>query len=78
MWPGSEGEGSADLLYGKYDFTGKLSYTWPANLSQEPINWGYPFNGKAAYGTKVPQWPFNPGLNYKGDTLHAERALYPG
>jgi beta-glucosidase len=76
MWPGSEGEGLADLLYGKYDFTGKLSYTWPANLSQEPINWGYPFNGKAAYGTKVPQWPFGFGLNYKGDTLHAEDGLY--
>ena len=43
MWPGSEGEGLADLLYGKYDFTGKLSYTWPANLSQEPINWGISF-----------------------------------
>jgi len=76
MWPGSEGEGLADLLYGKYDFTGKLSYTWPANLSQEPINWGYPKNGKEAYGTKVPQWPFGFGLNYKGDTLKAEDGLY--
>ncbi|HUI92045.1 MAG TPA: glycoside hydrolase family 3 N-terminal domain-containing protein [Chitinivibrionales bacterium] len=76
MWPGSEGEGLADLIYGKNDFTGKLSYTWPANLSQEPINWGYPYNGKAAYGTKVPQWPFGFGLNYEGDTLHAEDGLY--
>jgi len=78
MWPGSEGEGLADLLYRKdnADFTGKLSYTWPANLSQEPINWGYPFNGKAAYGAKVPQWPFGFGLNYHGDTLKAEDGLY--
>jgi beta-glucosidase len=78
MWPGSEGEGLADLLYRKdnADFTGKLSYTWPANLSQEPINWGYPKNGKEAYGTKVPQWPYGFGLNYKGDTLRAEDGLY--
>ena len=76
MWPGSEGEGLADLLYNKCDFTGKLSYTWPANLAQEPINWGYPKNGKEAYGTKVPQWPFGFGLNYKGDTLKAEDGLY--
>jgi beta-glucosidase len=76
MWPGSEGEGLADLLYGKNDFTGRLSYTWPANLSQEPINWGYPGNGKANYGTKVPQWPYGYGLNYKGDTMTAEQGLY--
>lgn len=76
MWPGSEGEGVADLLYGKVDFTGKLAWTWPVNDAQEPINWGYPGNGKAYYGSKVPQWPFGFGLNYKGDTLTAEQGLY--
>jgi beta-glucosidase len=38
--PGSEGEGIADVLFGDYDFTGKLSNTWPKTISQEPINWG--------------------------------------
>jgi beta-glucosidase len=27
--PGTEGEGVADVLFGEYDFTGTLSYTWP-------------------------------------------------
>jgi beta-glucosidase len=76
MWPGSEGEGLADLLYNKVDFTGKLAWTWPVNDAQEPINWGYPANGKAGYGTKVPQWPYGFGLNYKGDTLKAEDGMY--
>lgn len=26
--PGTEGEGIADVLFGDYDFTGKLNYTW--------------------------------------------------
>lgn len=26
--PGTEGEGIADVLFGEYDFTGKLTYTW--------------------------------------------------
>lgn len=26
--PGTEGEGVADVLFGEYDFTGKLNYTW--------------------------------------------------
>ena len=28
--PGSEGQGVADLLFGDYDFTGKLSFSWPS------------------------------------------------
>lgn len=27
--PGTEGAGIADVLFGEYDFTGTLSYTWP-------------------------------------------------
>ena len=29
--PGTEGAGVADVLFGEYDFTGKLSYTWREN-----------------------------------------------
>jgi len=48
--PGSQGEGVADVLFGKKPFTGKLSHTWPRTAAQEPINIGdrnyhplYPF-----------------------------------
>lgn len=36
--PGSEGDAVAEVLYGKYPFTGKLSFTWPADVKQLPIN----------------------------------------
>ena len=29
--PGTEGAGIADVLFGEYDFTGKLTYTWSEN-----------------------------------------------
>ena len=38
--PGSQGEGVADVLFGKRPFTGRLSMTWPRSLEQEPINVG--------------------------------------
>jgi beta-glucosidase len=38
--PGSQGEGVADVLFGKRPFTGRLPQTWPRSLSQEPINVG--------------------------------------
>jgi len=48
--PGSEGSGVADVLFGKRPFTGRLPVSWPASVSQVPINVGdrdyhplYPF-----------------------------------
>ncbi|HEY3483535.1 MAG TPA: glycoside hydrolase family 3 protein [Streptomyces sp.] len=38
--PGSEGEGVADVLFGKRPFTGRLPVTWPRSQAQEPINVG--------------------------------------
>jgi beta-glucosidase len=38
--PGSEGEGVADVLFGRRPFTGKLPVTWPKTIDQEPINVG--------------------------------------
>jgi beta-glucosidase len=38
--PGTEGQGVADVLFGDYAPTGKLSYSWPKNMSQIPINYG--------------------------------------
>jgi beta-glucosidase len=52
--PGSEGEGVADVLFGRTPFTGKLPVTWPKTLDQEPIN-----VGDANYD---PLFPFGYGL----------------
>jgi beta-glucosidase len=38
--PGTEGAGVADVLFGDYKPTGKLSRTWPRSMSQIPINIG--------------------------------------
>ncbi len=38
-WIGStEGEGITDVLFGDYGFRGKLTYTWPKSVTQEPCN----------------------------------------
>ncbi len=38
--PGTEGQGVADVLFGDYKPTGKLSFSWPRSISQIPINSG--------------------------------------
>jgi beta-glucosidase len=38
--PGTEGQGVADVLFGDYKPTGKLSFTWPRSMDQIPINVG--------------------------------------
>ncbi|MFI1725029.1 glycoside hydrolase family 3 protein [Streptomyces sp. NPDC020489] len=52
--PGTEGDGVADVLYGKRAFTGQLPVTWPRSESQLPINVGDP--------TYDPQFPYGWGL----------------
>jgi beta-glucosidase len=54
--PGSEGEGVADVLTGKNDFTAKLSFSWPKSPSQTPLN-----VGDATYD---PQFAYGFGLSY--------------
>lgn len=39
-FPGSEGQGVADVLYGDYGFSGKLSRTWFRRVDQLPMNFG--------------------------------------
>lgn len=36
--PGSEGGGVADVLFGRRDATGRLSFSWPARCEGEPVN----------------------------------------
>jgi len=38
--PGTEGHGVADVLFGDYIPTGKLTHSWPKNMQQIPINIG--------------------------------------
>ncbi|XP_059652834.1 uncharacterized protein LOC132299954 isoform X2 [Cornus florida] len=40
--PGSEGRGITDVLFGDYEFTGKLSRTWFKTVDQLPMNIGDP------------------------------------
>jgi beta-glucosidase len=54
--PGTEGAGVADVLFGDYAPTGKLSYTWPRSTDQIPIN-----VGDAVYD---PLFPFGYGLSF--------------
>ncbi|MFH8369376.1 glycoside hydrolase family 3 N-terminal domain-containing protein [Streptomyces sp. NPDC018031] len=52
--PGTEGDGVADVLYGKRPFTGRLPVSWPRAESQLPIN-----VGDRDYD---PQFPYGWGL----------------
>ena len=38
--PGSEGQGIADVLFGEHNFSGRLSFSWPRDVEQIPINVG--------------------------------------
>jgi beta-glucosidase len=38
--PGTEGQGVADVLFGDYKPTGKLSCSWPRSMGKVPINLG--------------------------------------
>ena len=40
--PGTEGQGVADVLFGDYKPTGKLSYSWPRSNAQLPLNINLP------------------------------------
>jgi beta-glucosidase len=49
--PGSEGQGVADVLFGDYKPTGKLSFTWPRTMAQIPLNVGdSPYDPLYAFG----------------------------
>jgi beta-glucosidase len=55
--PGSEGQGVADVLFGDYNPTGKLSCSWPRSMAQLPINWGDK--------TYDPLFKYGYGLSYR-------------
>jgi beta-glucosidase len=59
--PGTEGDGVADVLFGTYNPTGKLSHTWPRSMAQIPINVG-PDGEKPK---DVPLFEYGFGLRYR-------------
>jgi beta-glucosidase len=56
--PGTEGNGVSDVLFGGYDFTGKLPMSWPSSNAQIPVNEG---------DGKTPLYPLGYGLKMKAD-----------
>jgi beta-glucosidase len=54
--PGSEGQGVADVLFGDYKPTGKLSFTWPHSIADIPVKMG-----DKNYN---PLFPYGYGLTY--------------
>jgi len=54
--PGTEGEGVSDVLFGDYKPTGKLSFSWPVEINQLPIN--------AGDKNYKPLFPYGYGLSY--------------
>ena len=56
-WPGTEGQGVADVLTGAYKPTGKLSFTWPKSVDQLPLN-------KHSKNAADALYPFGFGLSY--------------
>ena len=59
--PGTEGDGIADVLFGAYNPTGRLSHTWPRSMAQIPINVGP--TGETP--KDVPLFEYGFGLRYR-------------
>ncbi|MBU2446265.1 MAG: glycoside hydrolase family 3 C-terminal domain-containing protein [Bacteroidetes bacterium] len=54
--PGTEGQGVADVIFGDYNPTGRLTHSWPRTMGQIPINYG-----DSNYD---PLFPYGFGLSY--------------
>jgi beta-glucosidase len=54
--PGSEGQGIAEVLFGDYDFKGKLGFSWPGDIGQIGLQQDEP--------DYAPRYPYGFGLRY--------------
>jgi beta-glucosidase len=57
--PGTEGQGVADVLFGRHPFTGQLPYTWPKTIDQLPFDFE-----QLETGEDEPLFPYSFGLVY--------------
>lgn len=60
--PGTEGQGIADVIFGDYDFEGKLPVSWFKCVEHLPLN--------ARANSYEPLFPLGFGLNSKSVQLH--------
>ncbi|MFC1840246.1 glycoside hydrolase family 3 protein [Thermodesulfobacteriota bacterium] len=67
--PGTEGQGIADVLFGDYNPTGKLSFSWPRSMEQLPLNINMPEN---EYN---PLFPLGYGLSYEKVSSKADKII---
>ena len=58
--PGSEGQGVADVLFGDFDFQGKLSFTWQKSAGENYHKGDVPYE---------PLFPYGYGLKYHPDPV---------
>ncbi len=75
-YPGTEGGNAvADILFGSYDPSGKLTMSWPIDTGQIPVSYnelptGRPYDPNNKYTSRyldipnTPQYPFGYGLSY--------------
>jgi beta-glucosidase len=75
-YPGTEGGNAvADILFGSYDPSGKLTMSWPIDTGQIPVSYnelptGRPYDPNNKYTSRyldipnAPQYPFGYGLSY--------------
>jgi beta-glucosidase len=61
--PGSEGDGIAEVLFGDYDFMGKLPHSWPTSEDDFKGKYGVNFWDTS----KKPLYNFGYGLTYKNN-----------
>lgn len=59
-YPGSEGNGVAEVLFGSYNFTGKLPHSWPKSVSDFDDKYGPNFWDNSI----TPLYEFGYGLTY--------------
>lgn len=62
--PGTEGQGVAEVLFGKQPFTGRLPYTWPRNIEQIPFD----FANIPSDGCDAPLFPYDYAMTYEDTT----------
>jgi beta-glucosidase len=62
--PGTEGDGVADVLFGDFHPTGKLSHSWPADDDSANIMCGTGYAGKNCPGGYKPLFALGFGLTY--------------